>query len=185
VRRITTLAITLVAAMAAMTTTAQAGETMIVDADSGSACNPCLIENLEGGWDLVSGGSVLTHCDLSFDVVVQATGAASAVNQQSGICSGIQRTPCKNASGNTIQWNGQVFSIWPYPGQDYIAYFDLCFAPVSNPTQGTTQRVYFDVVLDANGNPTAIDKGQAGYIDNADFTNVDHGEGNEVEMLLQ
>jgi hypothetical protein len=196
VRRITTLAITLVAAMAAMATTAQAA----VYGPDGNPCpqvqvsgstitGGCHIENLEGSWKLLANGgtSVVTECPLTFDLRVSTNGVVPtiyAVNQVGGTCSAFQRQPCTNpATGATIPWTLQVSNVGLPYGPYYIT-LNMCFELTGNPgNNGQIERVAFNVSQDNDGYLTGLTSYGSGHgLISAEFDNVDHGEGREMRI---
>jgi hypothetical protein len=196
VRRITTLAVALVAAVAMTTTTAQAS---VFDAD-GDPCpqvqvsgntvtGGCLVENYEGTWEVNPGGYTVTECPLTFDLRVSTDAfyydfqtKVYAVNFLSGVCTGIQRRPCTDpATGATIPWSGAASFGAPFFLENHGIALNMCVESPGNPGYGATERVSFNAQQDNDGYLLDLANGHSDNLV-GEFDNVDHGEGREMRI---
>jgi hypothetical protein len=180
-RRVLILAIAAIAAMAAMATTAQAG---VVNGTTGAPCpavslsgnsvsGGCLVEDMDGTWELEADGVRYAICPLSFDFRSAYGGQMYAINQTGGSCSGFQRVPCTdNTTGEKIPWPGSA--IW-VPGVGAKEKIDMCFEQPTNPSYHSWEEVTFtpqwagDDYLDGFNQ---YGLSENGFIDFANFANT-------------
>lgn len=185
-RKTLMLAAATVAAMAAMTATANASFS-IHSAFSGNPCpavslsgntasGGCLVENMDGGWTMMhpATGQILTGCQLNFDFRINSTATLYAINQDNS-CAGLNRQACTdNTTGEQIPWPG--FVTWE--GGQLVEKIDMCF---ENPSTGsdTWERVTWLADWGADSHFVGFDQlgsSQNGYIANADFDHLDAAE---------